>query len=53
MKNVDGWVVGTYFGEKVFRNAPPDTLYKRNQYEYFAHADDDAFFKKIYLHLFS
>ncbi|XP_039291316.1 NADH dehydrogenase [ubiquinone] 1 alpha subcomplex subunit 13-like [Nilaparvata lugens] len=53
MKNVDGWVVGTYYGERVFKTLPPDTLYKRNMKEYFAHADEEAYMKKSKLFLFS
>uniref|UniRef100_A0A0V0G4Q5 NADH dehydrogenase [ubiquinone] 1 alpha subcomplex subunit 13 n=1 Tax=Triatoma dimidiata TaxID=72491 RepID=A0A0V0G4Q5_TRIDM len=40
MKNVDGWVVGMYKGEPVFKTLPPDTLVKPTLLEYYVHSSD-------------
>lgn len=38
MKNVDGWVVGTYKGEPVYKTLPPDTLVKPSLNEFYVHS---------------
>ncbi|XP_075541512.1 NADH dehydrogenase (ubiquinone) B16.6 subunit [Dermacentor variabilis] len=39
MKNVPGWVVGTYFGEPIYKTISPDTHIDPVADEFFAHAD--------------
>uniref|UniRef100_A0A224XVM8 NADH dehydrogenase [ubiquinone] 1 alpha subcomplex subunit 13 n=1 Tax=Panstrongylus lignarius TaxID=156445 RepID=A0A224XVM8_9HEMI len=43
MKNVDGWVVGMYKGEPVYKTLPPDTLVKPTLLEYYVHSSDKNF----------
>lgn len=39
MKNVPGWVVGTWYGEPVFKGLPKDTLVDPNFKEFYVHTD--------------
>uniref|UniRef100_A0A023G644 NADH dehydrogenase [ubiquinone] 1 alpha subcomplex subunit 13 n=1 Tax=Amblyomma triste TaxID=251400 RepID=A0A023G644_AMBTT len=39
MKNVPGWVVGTYFGEPIYSTLSPNTHMDPIPEEYFAHTD--------------
>lgn len=47
MKDVDGWVVGTWYGERPYRLKPADALLPPNHHEFFAHVDRDTFYKWI------
>lgn len=38
MANVEGWVVGTYFGDPIYKTLPPDTLVTPLFQDYYAHA---------------
>lgn len=38
MKNVEGWKVGTWFGEPIYKTLPKDTLVDPIFKEYYAHA---------------
>lgn len=38
MKNVPGWVVGTYFGEPIYKTKPKDYLHEGTWDEFNAHA---------------
>lgn len=37
MKNVPGWVVGTWYGEPVYRTVPKDTFIDPNMHEFYCH----------------
>lgn len=37
MKNVDGWVVGTYYGEPLYKTQGDDYLAHQNQETFYAH----------------
>ncbi|CAH0399554.1 unnamed protein product [Chilo suppressalis] len=53
MKDVPGWEVGTYYGERVYKNLPPDTLVEPIFHEYYAHADPKEWYRRAYLKLLS
>lgn len=38
MSGVEGWEVGKFYGEPVFKTLPPDTLVKPEFFEYYAHS---------------
>jgi NADH dehydrogenase (ubiquinone) 1 alpha subcomplex subunit 13 len=38
MKNVPGWVVGTYFGEPIYKTKPKDYLHEGTWDEFNVHA---------------
>lgn len=37
MKNVEGWVVGTYYGEPIYKTVPEDTLMEPRLREWYIH----------------
>lgn len=37
MKNVEGWVVGTYYGEPIYKTLPEDTLIEPRMREWYIH----------------
>lgn len=39
MANVDGWQVGTWYGEKIYKTRPADELIEPSFSEYYVHAD--------------
>lgn len=51
MKNVEGWEVGTYYGEPIYfldeKNQFRDPLFV----EHFAHSDPDKYFERFCRHL--
>ncbi|XP_026727679.1 NADH dehydrogenase [ubiquinone] 1 alpha subcomplex subunit 13 [Trichoplusia ni] len=51
MKNVPGWQVGTYFGEKVYKLLPEDTLVDTIFHEYYAHSSSRDWHQRAYLKL--
>ncbi|XP_063539904.1 NADH dehydrogenase [ubiquinone] 1 alpha subcomplex subunit 13 [Cydia strobilella] len=53
MKDVPGWEVGTYYGEKVYKLLPPDTLVEPIFHEYYAHTDPIAWYQRAYIKLMS
>lgn len=38
MANVEGWEVGTLYGEPLYKTLPPDTLISSDFVSYYAHA---------------
>lgn len=40
MKDVPGWVVGTWYGEPIFKTRPKDEWRVPSIQEYYAHTDD-------------
>uniref|UniRef100_A0A2A4JPG5 NADH dehydrogenase [ubiquinone] 1 alpha subcomplex subunit 13 n=1 Tax=Heliothis virescens TaxID=7102 RepID=A0A2A4JPG5_HELVI len=51
MKDVPGWEVGTYYGEKVYKLLPPDTLVEPIFHEYYAHSRSWDWYQRAYLKL--
>ncbi|XP_075979395.1 NADH dehydrogenase (ubiquinone) B16.6 subunit [Anticarsia gemmatalis] len=51
MCNVPGWEVGTYYGEKVYKLLPEDTLVEPIFHEYYVHTEPSNWFKRAYLKL--
>ncbi|KAK9507775.1 hypothetical protein O3M35_007555 [Rhynocoris fuscipes] len=51
MENVDGWVVGTYRGEPIYKTNPPDTLVQPSEQEYYVHSSDKDFRARRYISL--
>ncbi|KAJ8714446.1 hypothetical protein PYW07_002671 [Mythimna separata] len=51
MKDVPGWEVGTYYGEKVYNLLPPDTLVEPIYHEYYAHSRPYEWYQRAYLKL--
>lgn len=49
MKDVPGWEVGTYYGERVFKLVPPDALVEPIFHEYYAHTDPTEWYKRAYI----
>ena len=46
MANVPGWVVGTWYGEPVYKTLPPDTLISPRIEEFYAHAPEKEMKKR-------
>lgn len=53
MANVEGWKVGTWYGEPIYKTQPDDHLVEPRILEYYAHADVKDFKKRAYLSLWS
>jgi NADH dehydrogenase (ubiquinone) 1 alpha subcomplex subunit 13 len=53
MKNVPGWVVGTYWGEPVYHTRPANEWHDITDREFFAHTPDFkyAFFRNFYKYM--
>ncbi|XP_045450375.1 NADH dehydrogenase [ubiquinone] 1 alpha subcomplex subunit 13 [Melitaea cinxia] len=51
MRDVPGWEVGTYYGERVYKMLPPDTLVEPIFHEYYAHSSPTEWFKRAYIKL--
>ncbi|XP_026750017.1 NADH dehydrogenase [ubiquinone] 1 alpha subcomplex subunit 13 [Galleria mellonella] len=52
MRDVPGWEVGTYYGERVYKLVPPDALVEPIFHEYYAHSDPVQWYKRAYLKFF-
>lgn len=53
MRNVPGWETGTWFGEKIFKTLPEDTLVDPIFKEYYAHAPYKAYAERANIKLYS
>lgn len=53
MANVEGWKVGTWYGEPIYHNVAPDTWVMPKIYEYYAHASYKDYAKRANLSLWS
>ncbi|KAL4710961.1 hypothetical protein ACJJTC_017926 [Scirpophaga incertulas] len=53
MADVPGWEVGTYYGEPVYTNIPPDTLVEPIFHEYYAHSSPKEWYRRAHLKLWS
>ncbi|KAL0820970.1 hypothetical protein ABMA28_005626 [Loxostege sticticalis] len=51
MRDVPGWEVGTYYGERVYKRLPPDALVEPIFHEYYAHSDPHEWYKRAYIKL--
>ncbi|XP_049871553.1 NADH dehydrogenase [ubiquinone] 1 alpha subcomplex subunit 13 [Pectinophora gossypiella] len=51
MKDVPGWEVGTFYGERVYKLLPPDTLVEPIFHEYYAHSEPKEWFRRACLKL--
>lgn len=53
MKNVPGWVVGTWYGEPLFKTIPKDTLINQHWQDFCAHADYKTYANRSHFHLWN
>lgn len=53
MKNVPGWVVGTWYGEPIFKTTPKDTLPDPHWQDFCAHADYKTVVNRSHFHLWN
>lgn len=53
MANVEGWKVGTYYGEPIYHTVPEDTLVEPNYADYFVHASFKDYAKRAHLSYWS
>lgn len=51
MANVPGWVVGTWFGEPVYKSIPKDTWIDPLILEFYVHTDPKYYKERVELHL--
>ncbi|CAH2049507.1 unnamed protein product, partial [Iphiclides podalirius] len=51
MRDVPGWEVGTYYGERVYKLIPPDTLVEPIFHEYYAHSSPSDWYRRAYIKL--
>lgn len=51
MRDVPGWEVGTYYGERVYKNIPADSLVEPIFHEYYAHSEPSEWYKRAYIKL--
>ncbi|KAK4881717.1 hypothetical protein RN001_005036 [Aquatica leii] len=49
MKNVEGWKVGTYYGEPIYRTLPKDKLIEPRFGEYYVHSSNKDITKRAHL----
>jgi len=47
MANVPGWVVGTWYGEPVYKTLPPDTLVTPHISEFYAHGPESEYRRRV------
>ncbi|CAH0559253.1 unnamed protein product [Brassicogethes aeneus] len=53
MKNVEGWKVGTWYGEPIYKTEKPDTLQDQLYHEYYVHSSFKDYKKRAHLSLIS
>ncbi|KAG7300261.1 hypothetical protein JYU34_015831 [Plutella xylostella] len=51
MRDVPGWEVGTWYGERVYKNEPEDKFIEPIFHEYYAHTDPHEWFKRAHVKL--
>ncbi|KOB74126.1 Cell death-regulatory protein GRIM19 [Operophtera brumata] len=51
MRDVPGWEVGTYYGERVYKLVPADKLVEPIFHEFNAHTDPHEWYQRTYLKL--
>jgi hypothetical protein len=47
MANVPGWVVGTWYGEPVYKTLPPDSLVTPHINEFYVHGPDSEYRRRV------
>jgi len=47
MKDVPGWEVGTWYGERVYTTVPKDEFITPGFYDFYAHADEDTLMHRL------
>lgn len=47
MVNVEGWKVGTWYGEPIYKTKPDDYLVEPRMYEYYVHSDPKSFKNRL------
>lgn len=53
MQNVEGWQVGTYYGEPIYKTVGDDYLVEPMVGDYYVHATEKSFRQRVYLTLLS
>lgn len=53
MANVEGWEVGTYYGQPVYKSRPADELIEPTFAEYYVHADLKEFKRRAYMSFYT
>jgi len=53
MKNVEGWEVGTYYGEPIFFLDDPNQFREPLYFEHFAHADPNKVAERTERHFWT
>lgn len=49
MANVEGWQVGTWYGEKIYNTIPDNTFVLPKFYEYYVHTNYKDYKKRAFL----
>lgn len=49
MANVEGWVVGTWYGEPIFHTRPKDEWINVTPYEFYAHCDEKYLLERAFM----
>lgn len=49
MANVEGWKVGTWYGEPIYKTLPKDQFIEPHAYEFWAHCDEKYFMDRAML----
>lgn len=53
MKNVPGWVVGTWYGEPIFKTVSKEQLLEPRWIDHCAHASHEKFAHRAHFHLWN
>lgn len=53
MKDVPGWVVGTWYGEPVFKTFPKDNVWEPHWVDFCVHADYRTYARRTNFHLWN
>ncbi|KAG8236498.1 hypothetical protein J437_LFUL016410 [Ladona fulva] len=48
MENVEGWEVGKYYGDPIFKTIPPDTLITPHAKDYYVHSSYKEYAKRAF-----
>lgn len=53
MSKIEGWKVGTWYGEPIYKTKPADELFEPSFPEYYVHADLKEFKRRGLMHLWT
>lgn len=53
MANVEGWKVGTWYGEPIYKTRPSDELIEPSLTDFYAHADLKEFKRRALITMYS